>query len=133
MKELISGIGLNSLFPGVMTTISMASKSKDSFIKSFLRVFFEDDPNAKSHKDEYVNEVMDRILSIGKPYFDRDISQFSYLVEEDSKMEQTKEQVKNAKKELKESRFNKLAYELIKEAGNKATLHKTHPLFVSWY
>uniref|UniRef100_A0A7S3KCI3 Uncharacterized protein n=1 Tax=Euplotes crassus TaxID=5936 RepID=A0A7S3KCI3_EUPCR len=116
-----------------MTTISMASKSKDTFIKSFLRVLFEDDQFAKNNKDEYVDDVMGRILSIGKPYFDRDVSQLRYLNEDPEKKAQTEEQVKKAIHDLKAARFNKKAYDLIKIAGDQETLNQTHPSFVSWY
>lgn len=133
IKDFISEIGLNSLFPGVMTVSCMAVKSKETFVRSYLKLFFEEDPQVKGNKDELVEDVMKRALSIAKPHFDKDVSQLDYCVEEESKKKNIEKEIMEAKEELKKFRFNKVAYDLIQEAGNPDTLHKMHPLFVSWF
>ena len=96
-------------------------------------MFFEEDPQAKGNKDVLVEDVMQRALSIAKPYFDKDVSQLDYLVEEESKKEEIEKEINDAEKYLFKFRFNKAAYDLIQEAGNPETLHEMHPLFVSWF
>jgi hypothetical protein len=97
----------------------LAIQKKETFVKSFLRLFFYQSENylTKSHDKEYsieklTDDVMQRMLSLGKPYFDRDISQLRYLADEEEK-ETIEATVKMANLSLEEDRFNKLAFELV--------------------
>lgn len=87
LKEFITEIGLNSLFPGVMTCCSLATEKKETYVRSFLRIFFmEEDMQSHKNSDENIavvtEDVMKRLLSFAKPYFDREVSQLRVLNEE---------------------------------------------------
>lgn len=119
IKEFITEIGLDSLFPAVMTCCSLAVQKKETYVKSFLRLFFYQSEAhlTKPHDKDYpveglANEVMQRMLSLGKPYFDKDISQLRYLADQEEK-EEIEARVKMANLSLEEDRFNKLAFDLV--------------------
>lgn len=135
IKEFITDIGLKSLFPGVMTVCSMAIKSRENYVKSFLKFSFEQDLHGKDgNSNKVTDDIILRMQSIAKPYFDSDISQLVYLAEEDEqKREEIINIIKMANLSLSKERFNEFAYELIKQAGDKKILHEMHPLFVSWF
>mmetsp|Transcript_21922 Transcript_21922/g.19465 ORF Transcript_21922/g.19465 Transcript_21922/m.19465 type:complete len:112 (-) Transcript_21922:34-369(-) len=111
----------------------MATKSKETYIKSFLNVFFEEDKMGHTDTKEVVKATMDRLMSITKPYFDKNVSQISYIVEEEDKRAEIEENLKEAEEKLSRYRFNQTAYDLIQEASDHKTLHEMHPLFVSWF
>lgn len=72
IKEFITDIGLEGIFPNVMTCCSLALRD----IKAYLRIFFkEEQMQLNRTSDENINRIVDdvieRIDSIAKPYLDK--------------------------------------------------------------
>jgi len=143
-----------------MTCCSLATQHKKTYIKSFLRLFFlQCESQVFNNKesnfliDNLTEDVLQRMLSLAKPYFDKDVSQMSYLADEENK-EVREATIKMANMSLEKERFNKLAYDLVQGkhspalqnslilysdilsielAGNKEVLNEMHPCFTSWF
>ena len=133
IKEFISDIGVKSLLPGVMTVACMATKSKEIYVKSFLNLFFEEDTQWARTSHELKEDVLKRLYSIAKSYFDKNVSQISFWVEKEEERKEIEESIKDAQKKLDELRFNEAAHDLIKDAQDPKKLHEMHPLFISWF